>query len=87
MNDWVMNDFCQGLLESFPGEVVWRLDLENSRNSWGRKGGRAFQAGSTEYTKAERCGSIGCVLESVGLRVYVSVYGVWGKVGPHCSSH
>lgn len=39
------------------------------------------------YKGRERCGNIWCVLESVGIRVYVWVYGVWGKVGPDCTSH
>lgn len=32
-----MNDFCQGHQEAFPGEAAWTLDLENSRNSLGRR--------------------------------------------------
>lgn len=69
------DDFCQEPQEAFPGEVVWRLDLETRRNFLGREGGRVFQTGRTACAKAERCGSIWCVLESVGSRVYVWVCG------------
>lgn len=40
---------------------------------------RAFQAGRTACAKAERCGGIWCVLESIGTRVYVWVSGVWDR--------
>ena len=86
MNEWVMNDFCFGRQEALPGEVAGRLGSEGPRNSLGREGGRALQAGKTARAKAERCGSIWYVLESVGIRAYVWVYRVLGKVGPDCTS-
>ena len=64
-----------GLLESFLEEAAWRLH-------WATTGIlRAFQAGRTACAKAERCGGIWCVLESIGTRVYVWVSGVWDKSG------
>ena len=64
------NDFYSSIRRPSWGGT-WRLDLENSRNSLGREGGRAFQAGRTARAKAEGCGSIWCVLESMGIRVHV----------------
>lgn len=87
MSEWVMNDFCWGHQEALPGEVVGRLSWESSRKSLGREGGRALKAGRTARAKAERCGSIWYVLESVGIRVYVWLYRVLDKVGPDCTSY
>lgn len=86
MNEGVVGDFRRGCQEAFLGEIAWSLGLEKSRDSLGRGGGRAFQSGRTACAKAERCGSSWCVLESVGIRVHVEVYGggvKWGLAVHH----
>lgn len=60
--------------------MVWRPDLESSRNSLGREGGRALQA-EEQHMQRQRGVEASGVPESVGIRVYVWVYGVQDKVG------
>lgn len=82
-----MNDFCQGHQEAFPGEAAWTLDLQNSRNSLGREGGRAFQAERTACVRKGRelWKHLACSGIYGNQGVCVGTWGV-GQGGPGCAS-